>query len=142
MVIWSRWGILAFFFIALGVGIGFGLGSLAGYEDKGGGIFVGIGLLIAAVALFLFDRFVLRRYLDKPRPVYAARPLAQPITHPDGQVQTQEWVPVVDQVTGQPLMEPGPTSTLFFIPLRFWPFIVAGAGLVLIIVGAVEVASG
>ena len=57
VIIWTRWGILAFLFIGLGVGLGFGLKALLGFGASTGavsGVFVGIGLLVAAAGLYVF----------------------------------------------------------------------------------------
>ena len=143
MIIWSRWGILAFLFIGVGVGLGFLLAAALGMvEDSGpvNGVFVGIGFLLSSVGLFVFNKYVLDRHLDKPRALTVTRQLAQPYTHPDGRVQTHEVVPAVDGQTGQPIVVQ-PRSTLFFIPMRFWPFIIAGLGVVVIIVNAVVLAT-
>jgi hypothetical protein len=143
MIIWSRWGILAFLFIGIGVGLGFLLAaSLGMVEDSGpvNGVFVGIGFVLSAVGLYFFNIHVMDKHLDKPRALTVTRQLAQPYTHPDGRVQTHEVVPAVDGQTGQPIVVK-PRSTLFFIPMRFWSFIIAGLGVVLIIVNAVVLAS-
>ena len=55
-------------------------------------------------------------------------------------MQTHEVVPAVDGQTGQPIVVQ-PRSTLFFIPMRFWPFIIAGLGVVLIVVNAIVLAT-
>ena len=140
MIIWTRWGIFAFLFVGLGVGLGFLLKAVAGLgrvtEPSVSGIFVGLGFLISGVGLYVFDRFVVRAYLDKPRPLTVTRPLAQPYRHPDGRVQTHEVVPAVDPQTGQQFVV-RPNSSLFFIPLRFWPFIITGLGLVVLVINLV-----
>ena len=143
MIIWSRWGILAFLFVGVGVGIGFLLAAALGQADESGpvtGVFVGIGLLLAAVPLYFFDRHVVQKHLDKPRVLTVTRQLAQPYTHPDGRVQTHEVVPAVDPQSGQPLVVQ-PRSTLFFIPVRYWHFVLAGIGLVVLAINLVGVLS-
>jgi len=143
MIIWSRWGFLAFLFIGLGVGAGFLLAAAFGVvEDSGpvNGVFVGVGILLSAVGLFFFNRYVMARHLDKPRALTVTRQLAQPFTHPDGRVQTHEVVPAVDGQTGQPIVVQ-PSSTLFFIPMRFWPFLIAALGVVLVVVNVVVLAT-
>ena len=143
MIIWSRWGILAFLFIGVGVGLGFLLAAILGFvEDSGpvNGVFVGVGFLLSAVGLYFFNIHVMDKHLDKPRTLTVTRQLAQPYTHPDGRVQTHEVVPAVDGQTGQPIVVK-PRSTLFFIPMRFWSFIIAGLGVVLIIVNVVVLAT-
>jgi hypothetical protein len=132
MIIWSRWGILVLLFVGVGVGIGFLLATATGLSGQSGpttGVFVGVGLMISAVGLFFFDRHVMQKHLDKPRTLTVTRQLAEPYTHPDGRVQTHEVVPAVDGQTGQPIVV-RPSSTFFFIPTRFWPFILGGLGLV------------
>lgn len=136
MIIWSRWGILVLLFVGAGVGLGFLLAGVTGLVERSGpvnGVFVGVGLMIAAVGLFFFDKHVMQKHLDKPRPLTVTRQLAQPYTHPDGRVQTHEVVPAVDGQTGQPITV-RPNSTLFFIPMRFWPFILGGLGLLVFVI--------
>jgi hypothetical protein len=143
MIIWSRWGILAFLFIGIGVGLGFLIAAMFGQAQQSGpivGVFVGIGFVLSAVGLYFFNIHVMDKHLDKPRALTVTRQLAQPYTHPDGRVQTHEVVPAVDGQTGQPIVVQ-PRSTLFFIPMRFWPFLIAGLGVVLIIVNAVVLAT-
>ena len=138
MIIWSRWGIVAFLFALLGFVLGFVIAAALGRAAPTGLLawgYIGVGLLPAAVGLFFFDKHVVQKHLDKPRPIHVTRALAEPYTHPDGRVQTHEVVPAVDG-SGQPILA-RPSSTLFFIPIRFWPFILAGLGVVLIIVNAV-----
>jgi hypothetical protein len=140
VIIWTRWGIFAFLFVGLGVGLGFLLKAATGLgrvtEPSVSGIFVGIGFLVAGVALFFFDRFVVRAHLDKPRPLTVTRQLAQPYRHPDGRVQTHEVVPAVDPQTGQQFVVT-PRSSLFFIPLRFWPYIITALGLVVLTINLI-----
>lgn len=143
MIIWTRWGILAFLFIGIGVGLGFLLKSLFGFGSVTGpatGVFVGLGLLLSAVGLYFFELHVVRRRLDKPRVLTVTRQLAEPYTHPDGRVQTHEVVPAVDGASGQPIVV-APSSTLFFVPMRFWSFIIAGLGLVVIVINVVGLAT-
>lgn len=143
MIIWSRWGILAFLFIGVGVGLGFLLKAIVGLGSATGavsGVFVGIGFLLSAVGLYFFNKYVMDRHLDKPRPMTITRPLAQPYTHPDGRVQTHEVIPAVDGQTGRPIVVQ-PRSTLFFIPMRFWPYIIAGLGLVTLVTNLVALAN-
>ncbi|MFT4028654.1 MAG: hypothetical protein QM675_02160 [Protaetiibacter sp.] len=143
MIIWSRWGFLAFLFIGVGVGLGYLIKSIAGVQTNSGptaGVFVGVGFLLSAVGLYFFDRYVVRRYLDKPRPLTVTRQLAEPYTHPDGRVQTHEVVPAVDGKSGEPIVV-APRSTLFFIPMAAWPFIIGLIGLVVLVINIVGLAT-
>lgn len=143
MIIWSRWGIIAFLFIGLGIGLGFLLKAAVGLGGETGsvsGVFVGIGILLAAVGLYFFDRLVIARHLDRPRGMTVTRQLASPYQHPDGRVQTHEAVPIVDPSSGQQL-QVRPRSTLFFIPIGIWPFILGAIGLLALVVGLVGTVS-
>ncbi len=146
MIIWSRWGILAFLFVGVGVSIGFLLASVFGAARREGpitGVFIGIGLVIAAVGLFFFDRLVVQRHLDKPRPLTITRPLARPASRtPTVACRPTRSCRPLDGGTGQPIVV-RPTSTLFFIPVRFWPFVLAEAiGLVVLVINVVALARG
>ena len=93
------------------------------------------------VGLFFFDRLVVARHLDRPRGMTVTRQLAVPYQHPDGRVQTHEVVPIVDPASGQQLTV-RPRSTLFFIPIGIWPFIIAAIGLLALVLGIVGTATG
>ena len=144
MIIWSRWGIVAFLFIGLRIGLGFLLKAAFGLGSQTGsisGIFVGVGLILAAAGLFFFNRLVVARYLDRPRAMTMTRQLAVPFQHPDGRVQTHEEVPIVDPGSGQQVVV-RPRSTLFFIPMGIWPFIIAAIGVIALVVGTVQTIAG
>ncbi len=114
MIIWSRWGFLSFLAFGLGVGLAFlVLTPLAvdGGPLLGATIFACAAGVNVLLALFVYPR------LDKPRQVTFTRPLAQPVRHPNGAVQTHEVVPALDP-EGRPIWQQ-PQSTLFFIPARF-----------------------
>ncbi len=143
MIIWTRWGIFAFLFFGLGVGLGFLLKSLLGFGAATGhvtGVFVGIGLMLSSGALYAFDRFVVRRHLDKPRPMYVTERLAEPVPGADGTPQHVRTVPAVHPETGQPILVT-PRSTLFFIPLRVWPFLIGAFGAIWLVVDLVRMAT-
>jgi hypothetical protein len=143
MIIWSRWGIVVLLFVGLGVLLGFGLAAAFGLvQDSGAqnGVFVGIGLVLSAVALFVFVRLVVGTHIDKPKPAAIYEKLAEPITHENGSVQTHRVIPVLHPETGQQVYT-NPSSTFFFIPLRFWPFLLAALGLVVLVVNLVVVAT-
>ena len=50
---------------------------------------------------------------------------------------THRLVPVVNQETGQQVFS-RPSSTLFFIPLRFWPYAVAAVGVINLVLGFIR----
>lgn len=132
MIIWSRWGILVVPFIGIGVALGFLVKTIAGSTaDRGAevGVFIGIGLVLSAALLWVVVRYTVGKVIDKPKPAVMHERLAEPIRHENGAVQTHPVLPVLHPETGQQIMT-RPTSTLFFIPVRFWPFIIAGIGLV------------
>jgi hypothetical protein len=126
VIIWSRWG----FLVLLPLGLGAATGSLLAWivvpgEHEGGlySVFLGLGIVLGGFYTYLFDRYVIDRYLDKPRQHVVLEPLAQPVGG-----QTHRQVPLVHPETGLPVVSK-PRSTLFFIPTRYWPviFVVLGA---------------
>lgn len=135
--IWSRWGIVVLLFVGLGVLIGFVLSVATGNEQANSPAFVGAGLVLSAVALYFFVRLVVLRHLDRPRPAVLYEKLAQPLTAEDGRVQTHRVVPLVHPETGQQLMR-SPVSTFFFVPVRFWPYLLGLLGIVLVVIGIVQ----
>jgi len=141
MIIWTRWGILAFLFVGLGVALGFILYELFGPTDVRNssltGVFVGLGLILGGVGFYFFERFVMRVHLDKPRPVMLTQ---QAVQLPDGSVQPARQVPAINPETGQPVWVQ-PSSSLFFIHVRFWPYIIAAIGLVAFVVNLAGLAS-
>ena len=131
MIIWSRWGILVFVCLGLGVGTGALLNLVLnpGVTDGPGfGLFMGVGLVMAGVYTFLLNHYVIARHLDKPRPHVVLQPLAQPFVHPNGVKQTHQQVAVLDPTTGQPLYV-RPRSSLFFVPVAAWPYAFAAIGI-------------
>ena len=126
MIIWSRWG----FLVLAPLGLGAATGALLAWtfvptEREGAlyGLFMSLGIIIGGVYAHFFERYVIDRYLDRPRQHVVLERLTQP-----GGSQTHRQVPLVDPRTGQPLLVK-PRSTLFFVPTRIWPtiFIVVGA---------------
>ncbi|WBU39189.1 hypothetical protein [Homoserinibacter sp. YIM 151385] len=148
MIIWSRWGILVLLFVGLGVLLGFLLanvvaaasGTTAAESGPGVGVFVGIGFVLSAGLLHLVARATIGRVIDKPRQATVVEKLAQPEPGPGGGMRTHRTVAVVHPETGQPVWI-RPTSTFFFIPVRFWPFVLAGLGLVIAVVNGVALAA-
>ena len=140
MIIWSRWGILVLLAAMPGVLIG-GLVGTAMNDGVGNGpgfsVFFGVGLVLSGVLVYSLDRFVIARHLDKPRQQIVLQPLAQPFTHPNGVRQTHQQVALVDPQTGQPAWV-RPRSTLFFIPTRIWPYILASIGVLVTLVSALQ----
>jgi len=143
MIIWSRWGILVVLFAGLGVLIGFALSGIVGGtngDSAATGVFIGIGLMLASVALFFFDREVMQKHLDKPRAIMLTQQYNPPITNPDGTLTYARQVPAVHPETGQPVVMQ-PTSSLFFIPVRFWPYVMAAIGLVVLVSNVITLAT-
>ena len=147
MIIWSRWGIL----VLLAVVPGLLVGSLLGAALDGGGpggsagpafaVFFGFGLVLSGLCVYLLDHFVIARHLDKPRQQVVLQPLAQPITHPNGVRQSHQQVTLVDPETGEPVWV-RPTSSLFFIPTRIWPYVLVGIGVLVALVSTVRLLIG
>lgn len=137
MIIWSRWGILVFVFFGLSVGLGFALQGLlapsVGSNSPATNLFLGIGFLLGAAALWVFARHALPR-LDKAKPSFVYRKLQEPAVNEHGVRMTHRPVAVVNQETGQQIWT-RPTSTFFFIPVRFWPYPIAAIGLINIVIG-------
>ena len=146
MIVWSRWGILLLPVVGLGVATGFVLGAVVVALAGGAGgdlpqnLFAGLGLVVGGLYVWLFDRYALP-HLDPPRQHFVLQPLAQPVTHPNGVRQTHQQVPLVDPQTGQPLWV-RPRSSLFLVPVRYWPYVVAGIGLVLVVTSALRLMLG
>ena len=139
MIIWSRWGIVVLLFVGLGVLLGFALATIFGLVEASGpqnGVFIGVGLVLSAALLFVFVRLVVGIHIDKPKPAAIYEKLAEPIRHENGSVQTHRVIPVLHPETGQQVVT-NPVSTFFFVPLRFWPFLLAGIGLIVLVVNLV-----
>jgi hypothetical protein len=139
VIIWSRWGILVLVAVGLGVGTGALLNALLLPGRMSGSasvMFLGVGLIAAGVYTSLLDRFVLRPHLDKPQQQFLLEPLPQRVGN-----QTHRQVPVLHPQTGQPVYVQ-PRSSLFFVPVRIWPFVLAGIGIVVTIVNAIRLIAG
>jgi hypothetical protein len=139
MIIWSRWGILVMLFVGLGVGLGFIIKTLAGVEAKSGptvGLYIGLGFILSAVLLFFAVRLTVGKIIDKPRPAVAWQQLAEPVKLENGATQTHRPVPITDPDTGAQLYT-NPRSTFFFIPVKYWPYLLAALGVVLILINVV-----
>jgi hypothetical protein len=133
ILIWSRWGIAVAVLAALGVGAGLLLQSglqaagIVGNPAQSSALFVGIGFVIGGAFIWLFERYVLIRHLDKPRLYSQTVPLDQPQTLADGTVQTHIRRTV--QVT--------PRSSFFFVPFKYWWIISVVLGAVVAVIGIV-----
>lgn len=141
ILIWQRWGILVVLFFGLGVGLGFLLKAIFGVQANSGspvGVFVGLGFLISAAILWLIVRATVGKVIDKPQPAVVWQQLAEPVVGEDGVKRTHRAVPVTDPDTGQQLWTQ-PKSTLFFIPVRFWPFILGGLGVLVFAINLILV---
>ena len=130
MIIWSRWGIVVLLFVGLGVALGFLLMAALGIRENSGavpGIFIGIGFILCAVALFFFDREVLQKHLDKPRAA---------VIYEGGRA-----IPVLHPETGQQLVTQ-PSSSFFFIPVKYWVYVLPAIGLLLLVINTIVVLTG
>jgi hypothetical protein len=142
IVVWQRWGILAALFIPLAFGIAAALAAVLGVTSGNGkGMLIGTGFVISAALLWLVVRAVEGRIIDKPKPAFVWQQLDQPVVDEKGVTQTRRAVPVTDPVTGEQLWT-RPKSTLFFIPLKYLPFVLGGIGLFTLIMGAIASALG
>ncbi|MEP6482149.1 MAG: hypothetical protein ABJA94_09105 [Rhodoglobus sp.] len=144
MIIWSRWGILVILFFGLGVLLGFILMLVVGAPSSAGslpGVFIGIGLMLSTVALYFFNKYVVDRHLDAPRAAVVYEKLAEPVRLDNGAVQTHRAIPLRHPETGQQLTTK-PTSTLFFIPVRYWVFVLPAIGFIVFATSLVAVLSG
>ena len=123
MIIWSRWGFLSFLGFGVGVGLALLLLSPLGLDS---GPLVGATVFACAAGVNALLAYLVYPRLDRARPVTFTRPLAQPVRHPNGAVQTHEVLPALDP-SGRPLWQQ-PQSTLFFIPARrIWIVLLAVA---------------
>jgi hypothetical protein len=124
VIIWSRWGFLSFLAIGLGALTAFGIDLAMGEVIQG--FQMGAAVLLLAAAYNLVLALVVYPRLDKPRPVTYTQPLPEPITHPNGVVQTHQVLPALD-AQGQQLWA-RPRSTLLFIPAQYvWVVWLAGS---------------
>ena len=136
MLFWSRWGIAAIPLVLLGLATGLGIYSVVqetGFVSSSRQwehIFNGIGWIIGGGYVWLFDRYVLTRHLDKPRLVDMTVSLDQPQRLADGTVQTH--IQTRTQVT--------PRSTLFFIPFKYLWIVFAALGGVIMVANIVGLA--
>ena len=131
MIIWSRWGILVFVMLGLGVGTGALLHLVVNptvTDGPGFGLFMGVGLVMAGIYTYLLNHFVIAPHLDKPQPHVVLQALPQPYVHPNGVRQTHRQVPVLHPETGEPLYV-RPRSSLFFVPVAAWPYVFAAVGI-------------
>lgn len=139
MIIWSRWGILVMLFVGFGVLLGFIIKTLAGVQADSGptvGLYIGLGFILSSVALFFAVKATVGKIIDKPQPAVVWQKLAEPITNENGLRQTHRAVPVTDPDTGAQLYTT-PRSSLFFIPVRYWPYVLAGLGVLFVVVNLV-----
>jgi len=139
MIIWSRWGIVVLLFIGLGIGLGFAIAGILGLIAPSGprnGVFVGIGFMLSAVGLYFFNKHVVDKHLDKPRAAVVYEKLPEPVRLENGAVQTHRAIAVTHPETGQQLVTK-PTSSFFFVPVRYWPFVLGGLGALVFLINLV-----
>lgn len=144
MIIWSRWGIVVLAFVGLGIALGFLIKSIVGIDATKGagvGVFIGIGFILSGVLLWVFNRFVVGVHIDKPHAAVMYEKLAEPVRTESGAVQSHRVIPILHPETGQQIMT-NPTSTFFFIPLRFWAYILPIIGVAIFVINLVLVISG
>ena len=140
MIIWSRWGIVVLFIAALGIGLAWAIGAALGIIQPNAptnGVFSGIGILLGAVLLWVFNQFVVGVYIDKPKPAVMYEQLAEPVVDENNVRRTHRVIPILHPETGQQVMT-NPTSTFFFVPLRYWPFVLGGLGVLVCLFMLVE----
>jgi len=144
MIIWSRWGIVVLLFLGLGVLLGFTLADITGMRQPSGpvnGVFIGLGFILSGGALWLFNRFVVGTYIDKPQPAVILERLATPEIDPQtGGRRTHRQIPVLHPDTGQQIFT-NPVSSFFFIPIRFWVVVLPALGVVVAIVNVITAAN-
>jgi hypothetical protein len=144
MIIWSRWGIVVLLFIGAGIGLGFAIGAGFGAIRESGahnGVFVGLGFLLSSVGLWFFDKYVVDKRLDKARPSVVYQPLPEPVKLANGSTQTHQAVQVLHPTTGEPLWVK-PRSTFFFVPVKYWPFVLGVLGLIVFLINLIIVLAG
>jgi len=143
MIIWSRWGILVFVAVGLSVGMGFLLKALIAPDVETNSsvtnVLIGTGFLLGAAGLWAFCKYALPK-LDKGEPMYVNQKLAEPIVDETGARITHRAVAVVNQETGEQVWS-RPSSSFFFIPMRFFPYLLGAVGLLNIILGVVGAGS-
>ncbi|MFD3509859.1 hypothetical protein [Nocardia sp. NPDC058666] len=124
MIVWTRWGILFFLLIPVVI-----LPALAAEEALIGGPVRGAGafLLFGVNALIVTVVWALLWYLidglEKPRRlevVSADGATMVAVTHPE---------------TGEPI-EYAPSSSLFFIPIKYLPVVAGAASFIALVAGA------
>jgi hypothetical protein len=141
MIIWSRWGIVVLPIAVVGVGLSWALGAGVGAIHPNGtanAVFTSMGFVFGAVLLAVFNRFVVGVHIDKPRQAMLHEDLPEPVPDEYGRLRTHRVTPAVHPETGQPVMM-SPTSSLFFVPLRFWPWILGGFGVVTTVISLAAV---
>lgn len=131
MIVWTRWGIVMILGLPITLAINYPLLHLLGLnpDDRSPNItaLFGVCLMLSGVVMYFVERYVVRGWLDRPKPVWTTVPLLQPYVDQTGRTQTQQAVQAVDE-QGRPIMQHF-KSTLFFIPTPAWPFIYAIIGL-------------
>lgn len=102
MIIWSGWGILVVMFAAIGFFLGVGIGAAIPAEEN---IQMAAGFLIAGLLSGGATMVFARSRENKPGRTF------------------------IDEQTGQRIEVRPSAGSLFFIPTRYWAFILPGIGL-------------
>lgn len=144
ILIWSRWGLLVLAFIGLAVALGFALKEVLAPDLRASSsntaLYFGVGFLLAGAALWVFVTYVFPR-IDPPQPMWVSEKLAEPIVNEQGATVTHKQVAIIDEKTGKQA-HVQPTSSLFYIPIRFWPYVLAVIGVFALYVGISSMIQG
>ena len=144
-IIWRRWGFLVLAFFLLTWALADNVvdpiyRSITGYEflfNPEKGICWAIAFFAVSLVILAFVLLVLREGTPFPPDVWAeiVEKNAQSIAKYRLKDETDEDVARKQaQVRAQPIPEPAKTSTFFFIPLKWFPYIFAGIGVLLLVI--------
>ena len=136
MIVNLRWGFSAVIAAVVGILIGVLVAAVTGFGNGSRLVIgVGVGLIIGGGLLALFDRFVVRRVLDKPTRATVYEKLDEPVVE-NGIRITHRAVPAFDPETGAPVFT-RETSSFFGLSLEVWTLFLVGFGILVVGVGVV-----